>query len=214
MTQPRLKRRSMLPRLIRINLPGMKIKDAREPLLAIDTAHRPPRYPIGQEAEIAPAGTGEVAAKETHGRKRNLDQTRILIAEGRPRAIRHPVEIMPDRIDARTIGMSRLCQNLECPPVSRTDRERCSAISANRYAAGVLEDRLRHRDVFTKFRARLRIGTPMAISVTCKLVAFGHDTADEARMTFGDPAQGEKGRSDAVVGKEIQEVFGISFDPT
>src|SRR5882672_8457821 len=113
-----------LARLPGVDLPGMKIENAR---LAVDGIHAlqaPARHAVRQQPEIAAAASRQVAIEEAHRGDGDLQQPAAAFGiEREARRAGHPVVIVVDGIDARAVSVSGLAQTLECPQIALPDRE-------------------------------------------------------------------------------------------
>src|SRR5690606_35541075 len=106
------------------------------------------REGVGEQAEVAAAAAREVAAEEPHRRNRDFDQpVRALGAEGRPRRIRHAIEVALHRIDAGTVEVAFLLEGRPGPGRVVANAESRGAVAVNPDAGGVLENSPRAPDV-------------------------------------------------------------------
>src|SRR5437763_10336860 len=105
MPKPGKARCLRLPWLIRIDFPGMEVKDARYPQVLLRSAQCPARHAVRQQTEVPAAGRRQIAPKHPCRRERDFDEPRYR-TERMTRRIRNAIEVMRDRVDARTIAVA------------------------------------------------------------------------------------------------------------
>jgi hypothetical protein len=93
--------------------------------------------------------------------------------------------------------------------VPRADREGRGAIADHRHAAGILQDGSSASDVGTESGLADGIYLFVAMAVACQLMTLRDDAADQRRVPFGHPAQGEEGGAHIGGGEEVKHAMGV-----
>src|SRR6185312_4097780 len=110
---------------------------------------------------------------------------------------------MFDRMSTRAVGITDVTQNFEGPGIAKADRESRGAISTYRHSAGVFQYSLGLRHIISELRWSLKIGSHIAIAMACQFVSLGHDSLDEARVTFRNPPQCKKCALNSRIRKQL-----------
>src|SRR5471032_2312520 len=203
-----------LARLVRVQFPRVKVEYASLAIARIDAPQAPARNGVGQQPEIAAAAGRKVAAQQAHGADRQFQQAgRAGRTPGEAGRVGHAVVVVAYRVDAGTVAVARLQQDIERPQVGRTDREAGRAIAKHGLAADLFQQVLAEHDVAGVFVAALIAGAAVRVAVAGQLVAVGDDGAHDGRVAFGDPAQREEGGMDGGAVQQEQDAFDIALDP-
>src|SRR3569623_1628290 len=139
MPQPRPERRVCAPWLAWIDLPRVEIEDRWTPLLSIA-----PRYCLvgdcRREQAEEPAARRYLAPRDVGQRNRQLEQLGPRDrAPGMPGRVRPAVMVVPQRRDARRIGIAFLGEHPVCPRRTLVDRKAQCAIAGELLARGILQ---------------------------------------------------------------------------
>src|SRR5690606_14841261 len=86
------------------------------------------------------------------------------------------------------------------------------AVAAYRDAAGVLEQRLRAREVLAEGGRRLLARARVRVAVTRQFVPARDDLADHRRVALGDPAEREEGCSRLVPVEQLEDAVDVALD--
>src|SRR5580693_2461538 len=135
--------------LCRIDLPRMGIKDAGL-VRRIDPIQISLRGPVGEEAKITTACTGNILPEQAAGGERELPKHSGARSERVPRCIGRAIEVMADGVKARTIGVALLLQDLVCPRRLGTNRKSGSAVPSFCRSGDVLDSAFCAANIFTK----------------------------------------------------------------
>src|SRR5262245_29380896 len=109
-------------------------------------------------------------ADDIDRRDGNLDDVMRPRPECVPDRRGFPMVDMAYRIDTRTIGIARLAQGIECPPVSPVNGEARRAISLDLHPADVLEQLFGPLNVGQEICWGLLRGPAMLIAMTRQLM--------------------------------------------
>src|SRR6185437_3561452 len=201
------------PRLAGIDLPGVEIENGRTPLLAIDTLEPTTEQRIGQQPEKSAAAARPVASPQSHRRGRHFQQSGRARDERKPRCLRHPVQVVPDRNDAGTVLIACFAKFLVRPQGGGTDGPTRRTIAVHRRAADVFQQLLGTNDAFAELSA-IDLREPLVPeSMTRNLVTRGGDVAHQRGAAFGDPPEREEGCVDAAALEKLEDAPGVGFDP-
>src|SRR5690606_8652596 len=75
--EPGFHRDALLARLVRVELPRMKIKDAGLPVNLIDALQEPARHGVGEESKIPPSSRRKIAIHQTNGGQRHFEHALV-----------------------------------------------------------------------------------------------------------------------------------------
>src|SRR5262245_49298782 len=114
-----------------------------------------------------------------------------------------PIAGTPNGIETRIVAVSLLDEDVERPLSAPHDREARGAVSDDRRAGDVLERGLGVADRCTELLRAERCDPLMPPAVRRDLVPASDDLADDRRMVFGDPPQGEKRASRVALSKQL-----------
>ena len=118
-----------------------------------------------------------------------------------------------DRIDAGTVAVAFLGQDIESPQIIPSDGEGGGPVADDGGSAGIFQHRLGAGDIGAEVLRALLIGTEMGVAVTGELMAFLDDSPDQGRIAFRHPAKGEKGRLDTGAGEYFQHLLRVTLHP-
>src|SRR5713101_1827598 len=99
---------------------------------------------------------------------------------------------MLDRVDARTVCVSNIFENVEGPAVVSADREGRRPVSPNRSAGDILDEALCPLDILAKERRRQTVRANVIIAVAGKFMTCVRNASHHREMAFGNPAESEK----------------------
>jgi hypothetical protein len=153
--------------LIRIDLPGMQIKNRRPALQTIYAADAPPRPFVREDTEISSACDRKIQRPEPGRRRRRLDESpaRTLEQVGMARRERDAVPIVPNRKDARVVAISLLDQDVQSPEGFRRDRIARRAIAEDLTCGRALQQVLCAPHVFAECFRCLVVDQPVSVPV-------------------------------------------------
>src|SRR5690242_8533075 len=188
-TNPVLERCARHPRLRRVHLPRMEIKDARTSFVAIYATEAALEQGVWQQSEITPSAARPIASREADRRHRNFEQARVPWIERKPRCFGHPVQVMANRNHARAVAVAGFTQLLMGPKRSRANRLSGSAIAFHRFAGDVLHHMLGARDAVSTFAAADGGDTPVPETMARQLMPAGSHVTDQRAEPLGYPAE-------------------------
>ena len=196
--------------LFGVNFPRMEIEDRGELIGMIYPAQHPAGEAVGHQPEIAATACRPVAIEEAQRRRRNFHKTThgMRVARG----IRHPIVVMANRIDARTVEIARSLKTFEGPHVGMSYGETGGPVSLDFLAGQVFENQLGQVDVGKKCGFALVCGPFMTVPVACNFVPRSGYALYQRRVPFCYPAQREERCTGAMLIKHCENAIDVAFD--
>src|SRR5271169_155833 len=124
----------------------MEIEDRRRTIGPTSAGQQLAGQDIRKQAEVTAARSGNVLSQHTNGGQRDFDHPGTW-SKREMRRVGTAVKIVPDRIDARTVAIALLREDLVRPGGAAADRECRRAIAAYGDAAGIFENPFAFSDI-------------------------------------------------------------------
>src|SRR5436309_12706198 len=121
--------------------------------------------------------------------------------------------IVPDRRDARGIGIAFLGEHPVGPGRALVDREARRAIAADPLARGLFDLAAGAREILAELRLAQGEDALMVPAVAGDLVTGLGDAADQSGMARGDPAEDEEARLHPGLVEQPEHRVGVALDP-
>src|SRR5213592_2209045 len=201
--------------LVGVQLPRVKIKEDRLPLVSI----HPPDPGSGQrqwqEPEVAPSPDGEIDSKKACGPDGKLDQVPGSLSQGfvgEPRGGAVTVAIVEDRVDARVVAEPFLQEDVVRPCLVAADREIGRTVADHRLTGNVLEDGFGVAQVGSEFSGRLARDELVTVTVAGDFVALPCNLSNESWVSCRHLTQDEERCFDFAGVQEGKDALGAHLD--
>src|SRR3954451_2432322 len=193
----------------------MEIKNCRAAFRPVQPLQKPPGDWIRPEPEITPATRGNVPPKKTYSGDRQFKQTaRASRVIGKTRRIRHPVMVMLDRINTRTVTITRFAKHIQGPLIAVPNGKAGCAITGHDLTGDVFQNGFALDSIFAELAGFLVRNAMVTPTMTGELVAIGNDPLHHCRVALSNPSQRKKSCFYIFLTQQGEDSVNIGLYPT
>ncbi len=200
-------------RLVRVHLPRVQIEDKGLLLLHIDSLQSPSDKPIGEETKIPSPADGDVLAQDRQGGEGVLNQFVVRPFEAKSGSTGDAVLIVNHWENRRVPCKTEFLKNIERPKRPFGDGVRWRTIPMHTPPSDVFQDRFGLGGILTKCVGTQIVDLSVPITVTGNVMTACDNVANHGGVSFGCPANDEKGALDAMRIKHVKNGSGVALDP-